>query len=760
MHPTPGSFKSFSSNVFFFKMETCQSHNDLTPLWDRRSVPGFFIHISHADLRRRRSPPFINREVVISLKKRGSFDLYWSVLDELREENVRVYADAFVVLILGYWRLRNAEKAVEAFGRMKEYECKPNLAAYNVILHVLVKKDVILLALAVYSMMMKSNCRMGCDTFSVLIDGLCKSGMTQDALALFDEMTERGILPNRITYTVIMSGLCKAKRTHDAHRLFSLMKSSGCSPDSATYNALLDGFCKAGQIDEAFMLFKSFRDDGYNVGIRGFSCVIDGLIRAKRISEAEELFQKVFDVGLVPDLVLYSIMMRGFSEAGRMDEAVNMLRSMIEKGVMPDTQCYNMLIKGFCDVGLLDQARSLKLEISQTNQFPNTCTYTILICGLCRNGLLGEAQQIFNDMEKFGCSPSAVTFNTLIDGLCKAGKLEEAHLMLYKMEIGKNPSLFLRLSQGTDRVLDSASLQKLVENLVNSGLILKAYKLLMQLADCGVVPNIRTYNTLINGMCKAGQVNGGLKLFEELRLKGHLPDSVTYATLIEGLQRVGREGDAYKLFEQMNENGCKPSSSVYKTLMTWSCRRNKISIAFSLWLKYLKNVVGREGEALKLSEEYFEKGDLEKAVRSLLEMDIKLKDFDSGPYNILLVGLCQANRVEEAIKTFSILEEFSVVVSAAGCVKLINALCLKGQLNKAVEIFLYTMEKGYRLMPRICNNLLQVLLHSKDKSLLAFELVDKMKSMGYDLNSYLHHSTKSLLRDCYSVREMENVSSG
>ncbi|KAL0404944.1 UNVERIFIED_CONTAM: hypothetical protein Sradi_2135200 [Sesamum radiatum] len=209
--------------------------------------------------------------------------------------------------------------------------------------------------------------------------------------------------------------------------------------------------------------------------------------------------------------------------------------------------------------------------------------------------------------------------------------------MLYKMEIGKNPSLFFG-SQGADRILDSASLQKMVDNLVNSGLILKAYKLLMQLADSGVVPNITTYNTLINGLCKAGLVNGALKLFEELQLKGHFPDSVTYATLIEGLQRVNREGDAYKLFEQMIENGCKPSSAVYKTLMTWSAEGGRL-VAFGFWLKYLKNLSGWQGEALKLAEESFQNGDLVKVVRSLLEIDIKLADFDSAPYNIWLVGL-------------------------------------------------------------------------------------------------------------------------
>ncbi|XP_057784003.1 pentatricopeptide repeat-containing protein At1g79540 isoform X1 [Salvia miltiorrhiza] len=722
-------------------------------------VIGFRFFIWASDTARLRSS-FSNKLMVDILLSGGnvnSLDLCWSVLDELRNENMSISANAFAVLILGYWRLGNAEKAVDAFGRMKDYDCEPNLFACNVILHVLVQKNVILLALAVYNMMLKSNIDMGCDTFNVLIDGLCKNEMTEAALNLFDEMTSRGILPNRITYTVVISGLCKTKRVSDAYNLFNEMVNSGCEPDPATYNTLIDGFCKQGLIDEACVLLKSFQADGYDVGIKGFSCLIHGLAKANRIGEAEELFQRVLEVGLEPDVVLYTIMMHGLSVAGRMKDAVNLFRDMLGKGVVPDTQCYNVLIKGFCDLGLLDDAESLKLEISQHDQFPNTCTYTILICGFCRNGLLVEAQQIFNDMEKLGCSPSVVTFNALIDGLCKAGKLEEAQLVLYKMEVGRSPSLFLRLSQGADRILDTASLQKKVEDMMDSGLILKAYNLLKKLADSGVVPNVQTYNTLIHGMCRAGHINIALKLLEELQLKGHSPDSVTYATLIYALQRVDRDRDAYKLFEQMNANGCKPSSSVYKTFMSWSCRKREMSVTISFWLKYLKNRAGVEDEVLQSVEECFAKGEFEQAVRNLLEMDIKLSDFDSAMYDIWLFGLCQAKRAEEAQKAFYVLEEFNVPVSAPSCVLLIRALCFKRELNKAVDIFLYTLQKGYRLKPRLCNNLVEALLKSKDKVILALELLDRMKSAGYDLNSHLYPRTKSLLPHIYSLLKVENA---
>ncbi|CAL5351929.1 unnamed protein product [Camellia sinensis] len=716
----------------------------------------FFVWAS----KRRKFRCWVSFDFIIDmLVKDNGFELYWKTLEELKSCGVPISSDAFTVLISGYWKLRMAEKAVEAFGRMKDFDCKPDLHTYNMILHVMVEKEVILLALAVYNVMLKSNCAPNCATYSILIDGLCKSGKTQDALKLFDEMTQRGIPPNRITFTVIISGLCKSKRADEAHRLFNTMKRSGCSPDTITYNALLNGFCKLGKVDEAFMLCSSFKKEGYALGINGYSCLIDGLFRARRYNEAHDLFQKMSEENIIPDLVLYTIMIRGLAEAGKVKDALKLLRVMTEKGVAPDTHGYNTLIKGFCDMGLLDQARSLKLEISKQDLFPDTCTYTILICGMCRNGLVGEAREIFNEMEKVGCFPSVVTFNALIDGLCKDGDLDEAHLLFYKMEIGRNPSLFLRLSQGTDRVLDSASLQTMVAKLCDSGLILKAYKLLMQLADSGVLPNITTYNILINGFSKARNINGAFKLFKELQLKGHSPDSVTYGTLIDGLQRVDREEDAFGVFDQMKKNGCMPSSAVYKSLMTWSCRKKKISVAFSIWLKYLRSLPGRDEEAIKVAEEHFEKGELEKAVRGLLELDFKVKDFDSAPYTIWIIGLCQAQKLDEALKLFSILAEWGINVSPPSCARLIHSLCKEENLDEAINIFCYTMEKGYMLMPRICNQLLKCIL-SKGKSNYALDLLNRMNSMGYDLDAYLYSSTKFRLHGHWNTREMENVSPG
>ncbi|PON38361.1 Tetratricopeptide-like helical domain containing protein [Trema orientale] len=707
---------------------------------------GFRFFIWTTKWRSLRCPVARNLVMDMLVKDNGcGFELYWRALEQLRDRGLPITSYAFTVLIKGFEKLGMAEKAVESFGRMRDFNCKPNLIIYNTILHIVVQKQVYLLALAVYNEMLKSNYSPSVTTYNILIGGLFKSSKIKDALKMFDEMTQRGLSPNEITHTIIISSLCQAKRLDEAHSLFNRLKVGGRYPDSVAYNALLNGYCKLGRIDEAYAFLRSSEKERYVIGLNGYSCFIDGLFRAKRYDEAHGWYRKMIEAGVKPDIVLYTIMVRGLVEEGRINDALNLLHDTGESGLVPDAYCYNAVIKGFCDVGLLNEARSLHLEISTQDFFPNACTSTILICAMCRNGLVGEAQQIFNEMDKLGCAPSVVTFNALIHGLCKAGKLEEAHLLFYKMEVGRNPSLFLRLSQGGSRALDTASLQMMVEQLCESGLILKAYKLLRQLADSGVMPDIVTYNSLINGFCKAGNINGALKLFKDMQLKGLSPDSVTYGTLIDGLQRVDREEDAFVLFDQMVKNGCTPSSAVYKSLMTWSCRRGKVSLAFRLWLTYQSSLPGRNKESMNVIEEQFNKGELEKAIRALLEMDFRLKDFDLGPYTILLIGLCQARRLDEALAIFSVLEEYKVNVTPPSCVKLILGLCESGSLDLAINVFLYTLEKGF-MMPKACNLLIKCLLRSQNKRDYALDLVSRMNSFGYDVDAYLYKTTKFLLQ--------------
>lgn len=419
---------------------------------------------------------------------------------------------------------------------------------------------------------------------------------------------------------------------------------------------------------------------------------------------------------------------------------------MKDKGFVPDTFCYNTLLKALFDVGNIDRAQSLMSEMLQNNVVLDSTTHNIMICGLCKKGLIDKAMQVFDEMGEHGCHPTVMTYNALIDGLYRAGMLEEARMLFHKMEMGNNPSLFLRLTLGANQVRDTESLRKLVDGMCQSGQVLKAYKLLRGIIESGVVPDVVTYNTLINGLCKAKNLDGALRLFKELQLKGISPDEITYGTLIDGLWRAHRENDATMLFQNILRSGGFPSLPIYNTMMRSLCRMKKLSQAINLWLDYLpkKYNLSPEDEVIANARKCFEDGFLDETVKELIKIDQVYGSLNPNPYTIWVIGLCQVRKIDDALRIFHILEEFGIVVTPACCALLINYLCWDRNLNAAVDIMMYTLSKRFIVSQPVGNRLLRSLCiryRRHDAQALSW----RMHLVGYDMDVYLREATKDLL---------------
>ncbi|CAN6195254.1 unnamed protein product [Urochloa humidicola] len=698
---------------------------------------------------RLRSPLLHSRAVVPILLATDADAAMYDAVADAQAAGLRPPSAAFEALVFAHASAGRHHEAVEAFSRMEgEFGCRPTAFVYNAILRVLVDSGVVPVALALYSRMVTTGCPPNRATYNVLMDGLCKRGTVVDALKLFDEMLERGIVPDVKTHTVLLSSMCNAGQLKAAENLLHSMKDQGCPPDEVTYNAFLSGLCKAGRVDEAIQRLEALRGTGdFVLGLKGYSCLIDSLFHAGRYDEGFQRYREMLEqTNVSPDVVLYTVMIRGCAEAGSIEDAFVFLDEMKEKGFTPDTFCYNTLLKALCDVGDLDEARSLMSEMAQNNVVLDTTTHTIMICGLCKKRLVDEALQVFDEMGKVGCHPTVVTYNALINGLYRARRFEEARMLFYKMEMGNNPSLFLRLTLGANQVRDSESLQKLVDSMCQSGQVLKAYKLLRGIIDSGVVPDVVTYNTLINGLCKVRNLDGALKLFKELQLKGFTPDEITYGTLIDRLLRTRRDNDAMMLFQDMLQSGGTPSLSIYNSMMRSLCRKNKLSQAINLWFDHLpkKYNLSAKDEVIASARKKVDDGSLDEAVRELIKIDQEHGLVNSSPYTIWLIGLCQARRIDDALKIFRILEEFGIDVTPACCSHLTKYLCWERNLNAAVDVMLYTLSKRFIMSQPVGNRLLRSLCichRRKDAQALAW----RMHLVGYDMDAYLRESTKGLL---------------
>ncbi|WCJ34312.1 WD repeat-containing protein 81 [Euphorbia peplus] len=92
------------------------------------------------------------------------------------------------------------------------------------------------------------------------------------------------------------------------------------------------------------------------------------------------------------------------------------------------------------------------------------------------------------------------------------------------------------------------------------------------------MPDVLTFNVLINSYCRKGDFVSGLELFREMREKGCVPNVVNLTTLIKGFFREGKFEEGIKLAYEMYDLGYKFSNVTRAILVAVLCKLNSILI--------------------------------------------------------------------------------------------------------------------------------------------------------------------------------------
>lgn len=107
------------------------------------------------------------------------------------------------------------------------------------------------------------------------------------------------------------------------------------------------------------------------------------------------------------------------------------------------------------------------------------------------------------------------------------------------------------------------------------------------------MPNVRTYNVLINGLCKFGRMNQGYDYFAIMESKGIVANKYTYTILISENCNSGKWDEAFQLYREMLDRGIEPDSFTHSALLKQLCKDYK-----SIAVRYLEYVVlGSAGTA-------------------------------------------------------------------------------------------------------------------------------------------------------------------
>ncbi|KAG6419787.1 hypothetical protein SASPL_116299 [Salvia splendens] len=265
-----------------------------------------------------------------------------------------------------------------------------------------------------------------------------------------------------------------------------------------------------------------------------------------------------------------------------------------------------------------------------------TVTMTCLIKALGEEGLVNEAMSAFYRMKQFHCKPDVCAYNNAIYALCRVGFFKKARFLLGQMEL---PGFRCPPDVFTYTILISSYCRYAMETGSRKAIrrrVWEANHLFRLMIFKGFVPDVVTYNCLINGCCKTNRIGRALELFEDMEGRGCVPNRITYNSFIRYYSAVNEVDRGIEMLRRMQGRGHGGrSSSSYTPIIHTLCE------------------VGRLGEAVEFLVELVEGGSVPREYTYRLVCDAldsagKMNLLDENVRRCIEGGI--GNRIRQAMK--------------------------------------------------------------------------------------------------------------
>jgi pentatricopeptide repeat protein len=173
-----------------------------------------------------------------------------------------------------------------------------------------------------------------------------------------------------------------------------------------------------------------------------------------------------------------------------------------------------------------------------------------------------------------------------------------------------------------------------------------ARKLLKEMIDQGIEPNIVTYNILFNGLCRHVSlhpetrfdrtIHSAEEVLKEMQRRCIQPEITSYSIVLHVYSRAHKSEWTLCKFRAMREQGISPSIATYTSVVKCLTSCGRLDNAYGLLDEMSNNGIQPAPATINcFFKEYFGRKD----VNSALKLYHKMKDpgsFDIHTYHILL----------------------------------------------------------------------------------------------------------------------------
>ncbi|KAL6968751.1 hypothetical protein U1Q18_034544 [Sarracenia purpurea var. burkii] len=289
-----------------------------------------------------------------ALVKENSVEHAQDVFSEFKNQ-ISPNSQTFNILIHGWCKARQVEKARNAMGEMERLGLPPDVISYT-----------------------------------CFIESYCREKDFRKVDAVLEEMQEKGCSPNSVTYTIVMHALGKAKEVNEALKVYEKMRQSGCVPDPSFYSSLIHVLSKAGRLKDAREVFDDMSKQGVNPDVLTYNTMITTACEHSQEENALGLLGEMEKSRCKPDLRTYTPLLKMCCRKKRMKMLSFLLEHLFENDVSLELGTYSLLVRGLCKCGELERACLIFEEMVLRGFVPMDCTSEMLRKELERKGMEKE----------------------------------------------------------------------------------------------------------------------------------------------------------------------------------------------------------------------------------------------------------------------------------------------------------------------------------------------------------------------------------